>query len=475
MGVGKSTARMSDLSLQQKLSQQQTLAPQMRKSLEILQAGTMELSQLVRQSLETNPVLEEVTDLVSPDAEATDPDTADSLEHLNETDDDWRDANIANGRLSTWSEDAEERRQHLYESIVAPESFQQHLQLQLDHAMVEPDVRHAAQTILGNLDDRGFLDLPLRELGPRMGIGSVALDQGLALVQSFDPPGVGATDLAESLLLQLEHSGRRGSLEYVIVRDHLEALARRRYASIARALGVVEERVLEALAVIGRLSPNPGAAFEPGGNPFVTPDVVIERGEDGEWTARLTDERLPSLRISDFYKDMLGGARVDTATRQFLRDRISDGKGLIRAIELRQETILAITFRLIANQAEFLAKGPRYLRPLTMTDVAAELKMHNATISRAVAGKYVLTPHGLMEMRAFFASGYQTSDGGELSNTAVREALQRLVQQEDPAKPFTDAVLTTQLAAQGIKVARRTVAKYREQLGILPAHLRRTP
>jgi RNA polymerase sigma-54 factor len=465
---------MSDFSLQQNLSQQQTLAPQMRKSLEVLQANTMELSQIVRQALELNPVLEDVTESLSLDAEAPDPETADSLEHLNETDDDWRDFDIASGKASPWSADDEERRQFLYDSIVAPESLQQHLQQQLDFSMVEPEVRQAAQALLGNLDARGFLDLPVRELGERLGLKAADLAAALKLVQSYDPPGVGAAGIAESLLLQLELAGRGGTLEYRIVRDHLEALARRQYAQIARALGATEERIAEAAESIGRLSPNPGGAFEPSGNPYILPDVVIERGEDGSWGARLTDEQLPSLRINDFYKDMIGSSRVDAKTRQFLRDQISDGRSLIRSIALRQETILAIAHKIIENQTLFLEKGPRHLRPLTMTGIAEDLSMHNATISRAVAGKYVLTPHGLMEMRAFFATGYQTDAGEGVSNTAVREALQQLVNRELPSKPLTDAALTKLLAEQGIQIARRTVAKYREQLNILPAHLRRS-
>jgi RNA polymerase sigma-54 factor len=465
---------MSDFSLQQNLSQQQTLAPQMRKSLEVLQANTMELSQIVRQALELNPVLEDVTESLSLDAEAPDPETADSLEHLNETDDDWRDFDIASGKASPWSADDEERRQFLYDSIVAPESLQQHLQQQLDFSMVEPEVRQAAQALLGNLDARGFLDLPVRELGERLGLKAADLAAALKLVQSFDPPGVGAAGIAESLLLQLELAGRGGTLEYRIVRDHLEALARRQYAQIARALGATEERIAEAAESIGRLSPNPGGAFEPSGNPYILPDVVIERGEDGSWGARLTDEQLPSLRINDFYKDMIGSSRVDAKTRQFLRDQISDGRSLIRSIALRQETILAIAHKIIENQTLFLEKGPRHLRPLTMTGIAEDLSMHNATISRAVAGKYVLTPHGLMEMRSFFATGYQTDAGEGVSNTAVREALQQLVNRELPSKPLTDAALTKLLAEQGIQIARRTVAKYREQLNILPAHLRRS-
>ena len=446
----------------------------MRKSLEILQAGTLELSQIVRQALETNPVLEECTESLSLDAEAPDPETADSLEYLNETDDDWRDHAIANGQTSPWSADDEERRQFFYDSIVAPESLQQHLQQQLDLAMVEPAVREAAQTILGNLDGRGFLDLPIHELGIRFGLQAAQLDAGLKLMQSFHPPGVGARDIVDSLLLQLEHSGHKDSLEYKIVAEHLEALARKHYAQIARSLGTSEERIAAAAASIGHLSLNPGGEFDPTDNPHVMPDVIIEREANGRWLAQLTNEHLPNLRLNDFYKDMIGSSGLDGKARQFLRDHISEGRSLIRAISLRQETILAIAHKIIEYQPLFLEKGPRHLRPLTMTSIAEELQMHNATISRAVAGKYLLTPYGLMEMRAFFTSGYQTGDGEEVSNTGVRQAMQQLVTRENPLKPLTDAAIAKQLAAQGITIARRTVANYREQLNILPVHLRKS-
>ena len=474
MSCGKPFPIMSQASLQQSFSQQQTLAPQMRKSLEILQAGTLELAQLLRQALESNPLLEECIESVSLDADAPDPETADSLEHLNETDDDWRDNAITSGQAISRSQDDEERRQHFYDSIVAPESLQQHLQLQLDLSMIDPELRQAAQAILGNLDARGFLDLPIKELGIRLGLKAAPLDVALRLVQSFHPPGVGAAGMIDSLLLQLEHTGHKNSLEYKIVRDHLEPLARKHYAQIARALGTSEERIAEAAASIGHLSLNPGGEFEPTENPHILPDVIIERVVGGRWLAQLTNEHLPNLRLNDFYKDMVGSSGVDAKTRQYLRDQISDGRSLIRAIYLRQETILAIAHKIIEHQLLFLEKGPRHLRPLTMTSIAEELSMHNATISRAVAGKYLLTPHGLMDMRAFFTSGYQTDDGGEISNTGVRQAIQQLVARENPTKPLTDADLTRKLAAQGIESARRTVAKYREQLNILPVHLRKS-
>ncbi len=464
---------MADFTLHQSLSQQQTLAPQMRKSLEILQASTLELSQMVQQALETNPVLEDVTESISLD-DGTDPEEADSLEYMNETDDDWRDRTILEGKSSPWTSEDEERRQRIYDSIVAPETLQQHLQHQLDLSMVDPEVREAAKAILGNLNERGFLDLPIATLGIRMGLKPRHLNEALSLVQSFNPAGIGASGIPESLLLQLERSTGSHTLEYKIVSEHLEDLARKRYPQIARALSTSIERVAEAASRIGRLTPNPGGEFDPTGNPYILPDVVIERDDEGHWYGRLTGEHLPDLRINDFYKDMIGKSGTDAKARQFLRDQIRDGRSLIHAISLRQETILAITHKLIEHQPLFLTKGHRHLRPLTMNDIADELSLHATTISRAVAGKYVFTPHGLMEMRAFFATGYQNSDGSEVSNAGVREAIQQLVSAENPAKPLSDEFLMKALGKQGITIARRTVAKYREQLNILPSYLRKT-
>ena len=289
------------------------------------------------------------------------------------------------------------------------------------------------------------------------------------------PAGIGASGIPESLLLQLERTTGKDTTEYKIVRDHLEDLARKRHPQIARVPGTNVERIAEAASRIGRLTPNPGGEFDPTGNPYILPDVVIERDDDGKWYARLTGEHLPNLRINDFYKDMIGKSGTDAKARQFLRDQIRDGRSLIHAISLRQETILAIAHKLIEHQSAFLSKGHRHLRPLTMNDIADELSLHATTISRAVAGKYVLTPHGLMEMRAFFATGYQTSDGTEVSERrrARGDPAARQLPKTGP-KPLSDEFLMKALDKQGIKVARRTVAKYREQLNILPSHLRKT-
>ena len=446
----------------------------MRKSLEILQASTLELSQLMRQALETNPTLEDITEIESLDDTSLESDEGDSLDHLNETDDDWRDRSILEGKSAQWTQEDEERRQRLYDNIVAPETLQQHLQKQLDFALVEPPIREAAQELLGYLDDRGFLKPSIKELTPDCSSTEKNLEIALNLLKTFDPAGVGASGIPEALLIQLERSSGSDTFEYRIVKDHLEDLARKRYPQIARSLGVSVERVTEAAENIGRLSPNPGGEFDPTGNPYILPDVVVEKSDDGKWGARLTGEHLPSLRINDFYKDMIGKTGVDAKARAFLRDQIRDGRSLIRSISLRQETILAIAHKLIEQQTQFLQKGPRFLRPLTMNDIADELQLHATTVSRAVAGKYILTPQGLMEMRAFFATGYQTDSGTEVSNAGVREAIQQLVDQENQAKPLSDDAITKALATQGIKVARRTVAKYREQLNILPSHLRKS-
>lgn len=465
---------MPESFLQQNLSQTQTLAPQMRKSLEILQAGSMELHQIINQALESNPTLEDAIESVSLEELNGDPEENDHLEGLNETDDDWRDRSIMDGSIQPWTQDDEERRQHFHDSMVAPETLQQHLQQQLDLSMVEPAVSKAAAAIIGNLDERGFLDLSLRDLGIRLKLDHEDLDQALALVQSFDPPGVGAKDIPDCLMIQLERQGRVDSIEYRIVRDHLENLARRRHPQIAKTLGTSVDRITEAACSIGRLTPNPGGDFNPGGNPYIQPDVIIDTNEEGMLAARLTGEQLPNLRINDFYKDMIGKEGLDTKARTFLREQIRDGRSLIRSVALRQETILAIAHQLIARQQEFFNKGPRYLKPLTMNEVADTLGMHATTISRAVAGKHILTPQGLMEMRSFFATGYQTEGGTQVSNAGVREAIQQLVDNENQSKPLSDEALTKALAKQGIKVARRTVAKYREQLNILPSHLRKS-
>ncbi|MDB4484417.1 RNA polymerase factor sigma-54 [bacterium] len=466
---------MADASLHQSLSQQQTLAPQMRQSLEILQANTLELGQLLNQAMEINPVLEDITEHESLD-EITDSELEDSENYddwQDSYDDDMRDLAIMERRNRGMGQDAIEAREHFYNSIVAPLTLQEHLIEQIRESGLDEKRQEDAKIIVGNLTDHGYLDAPLEELAIQLQIPLERLEDALATIQNFDPPGVGAADLRECLLLQLDFLGLGAGLEAEIVDEHLDEVARNHFPQLAKKLHLPIETIIEAIDHIRTLDPSPGSRFQNNGNPYVQPDVEIKSGDHGEWVASLTGSYLPRLRINDEYKDLLSSSTDDRKTRNYLRNQIRDGRAVIRAIDQRQETILAIAREIVDRQQPFLEKGSRHLKPMTMNDIAEVIGVHPTTVSRAVAGKYIDTPHGLMEMRKFFATGYQTSDGKDVSNEGVREALQALINSENSAKPLSDSKLEKLLNEQGIKVARRTVAKYREQLGILPSHLRK--
>jgi RNA polymerase sigma-54 factor len=466
---------MADASLHQYLSQQQTLAPHMRQSLEILQANTLELGQLLNQAMEINPVLEDVTEHESLD-EITDSELEDSDNYddwQDSYDDDMRDLAIMERRNQGIGQDAIEAREHFYNSIVAPLTLQEHLIEQIRESGLESKKQEDAKIIVGNLTDHGYLDASLDDLAVRLQIPLERLEDALATIQNFDPPGVGAADLRECLLLQLDFLGLGAGLEAEIVDEHLDEVARNHFPQLAKKLHLPLDTIIEAIDHIRTLDPSPGSRFQNNGNPYVQPDVEIKQGDHGEWVASLTGSYLPRLRINDEYKDLLSGSADDRKTRNYLRNQIRDGRAVIRAIDQRQETILAIAREIVDRQQPFLENGSRHLKPMTMNDIAEVIGVHPTTVSRAVAGKYIDTPHGLMEMRKFFATGYQTSDGKDVSNEGVREALQALITSENTAKPLSDSKLEKLLNEQGIKVARRTVAKYREQLGILPSHLRK--
>lgn len=467
---------MADTSLHQSLNQQQTLTPQMRRSLEILQSNSMELSQLIHQAMEINPVLEQLEEdwaEISEPSDAAEDDELSEYREIGQNDDERRERDILQNAGNHHSSDDEEKRQFLYDSIVAPETLQQFLAQQVQQSIVSDEIKHVVMALIGNLNERGFLDISADLLGERFSIPPQTMKQALGLLQSFDPPGIGAADLRDSLLIQLRRLNREDSLEFKICDQFLNELAHRHLAQIAKALSTTVDRIAEATERIARLDPDPGGSFCPTANPHITPDVIIRRALDGSFEAELTNDHIPRLRISDFYKGLLAKMGSDKKAMEYIRDHIRDGRSIISSISLRQETIFSIAQRIIVRQEPFLRFGHSKLRPMTMAEVGEDLGMHATTISRAVSGKYILTPHGMIEMRAFFATGYQTSSGAEFSNAAVRDALQTLINQENPAKPLSDDALTKALNKAGIDIKRRTVAKYREQLHILPSHLRK--
>jgi RNA polymerase sigma-54 factor len=464
--------------LGQHLSQQQRLSPQLQQSLNILQAPVAELRQMIGHEMAQNPVLEmEETDLSleeeRPEAELEGDDFAAEFEKLSQMDEEWRtylqqSASTQGPRTS----EEEERRQFLFDSLVAPVTLQDHLVQQVAMVECSPETRALVEMLIGSLDDRGFLAAPVAETSLQLGIPLPALRKAKEIVQSFDPPGIGAEDLRECLLIQLKRSGREHSLESRIVSSHFDDLARHRFPHIARRLGVEPGDITRAAEAIGSLNPRPAGAFAPAPQQFVVPEVKVERS-GARFAVVMDDGQLPRLRISNLYKDLMSSPRGDQKVREYIRDKIRSGKFLIRSIQQRQQTIQRIAEEIVTRQQEFFRNGPSALKPLIMSQVADVVGVHETTVSRAIAGKHMATPHGVFDMRYFFTSGLDTQGGEQLSNTSVKTTLAEMIRQENPAEPLSDDDLAKRLKERGIKIARRTVAKYREALGILPSHLRK--
>ncbi len=458
----------------QSLLQQQTIAPQMQQSLQLLQAPTLELHQLVQQELVQNPTLEEEsTDISLEEASGAEEDEFDrEFAELSQLDEEWREY-MAQSRLSSPKrDDADERHQFVMDSIVEPITLQDHLLNQLGFADVSPRIREIATMLVGNIGENGFLQVSLEDLCFDLGIPMPELEEAKALVQSFDPVGIGAVDLRDCLLIQLERLGKHHSLEYRIVDHHLDDLARKRYPQIAKKLSVAPEQITRAAEFIATLDPRPGSRFGGDTNTYVTPDVTVE-SVGGEWIVTMNNEQIPRLRISNAYKDLMATGNGREA-KAYIREKIRAGKFLIKSIHQRQQTIQAIASEIVARQEAFLAHGPSRLKPMNMAQIAEKVGVHETTVSRAVSGKYMATPHGVFEMKYFFTTGYETEDGETLSNTSVKRTLAEMIAAENPKKPLSDQRLVEDLEKKGIKIARRTVAKYREELNILPSHMRRS-
>lgn len=454
------------------LAQHQMLSPQMRQSLEILQATALELQQLVRQELDANPVLEEEVpedELPTEEADEDPPDEA--AEELARLQEDWGNFS-ADGHASVDPE-AEARRRHFLEGVAPPETLAQHLEKQLGRLALDPVQRRIATLLVGNLNEDGYLAATPEEVADEAGAETAEVIEMLHLLQTLDPPGVGARDLAECLRLQLARNGREHGTAAKIAAGHLDLLGRKKFPEIAAALGVSQDAVREAGAVIAGLNPKPGRAFAGEAARALVPDVVIERVGD-EFAVSLVRDSVPQLRISRTYRDLLGESAGSAEVRGYLREKIRGGKFLIKSIQQRQQTILSIAREIAARQRPFLEEGVAALVPMTMAQVAEAVGVHETTVSRAIAGKTVATPQGVFEMKFFFTSGYRAADGAEVSSTSVKDAIAALVRTEDSRKPLSDQQIMERLKSDGLPVARRTVAKYREMLGILPSHLRKS-
>jgi len=493
------------LQLTQSLRQTLVLAPQMQQSLALLQAPTLELKALIEQELQQNPVLEELPALEAeradqeergpteaelqadpaeppadvkfdPATEKPSPQPVDDFqaefERLAQMDQEWREHFSQTNLPLRDREEEEDRRRFALESLTTETSLQEDLLEQMRLSDLPAEDHPVAEMIIGNIDENGYLKASVDELAFSTNIPAERLQRVLAVIQNFHPPGVAARDLRECLLLQLERAGRRETLEYRMIKEHMDELGRRRFPEMARALGVTVEEIQEAARRIALLDPRPGRAISAEEQVYVVPEVLVEK-VDGEYVVKPVNEHLPRLRISNQYKDLMAAPDSPTEVRDYIRNKIQAGKFLIRSIHQRQQTILNIAREIVKRQKDFLARGVSALKPMTMAQVAEAVGVHETTVSRAVAGKYMDTPMGVYEMRFFFTSGLETASGEDVSNASVKETIAEMFKNESPRRPLSDEDVVMLLKQKGITIARRTVAKYRGELGILPSNLRR--
>ena len=479
----------------------------------------LELRSAILEELQTNPLLEEVGSNdesldgeeleLSPDEtpDAQDDEFADSpsenddsAENVSDSDEDWDDPvedlmdldfsdefsvlqemqedlrehyeREYEGEAQLGNSEAEEKRKFFFDSLVAETSLQEHLLDQLKMADTTEGQAKACEYLIGSLDENGFLTTPLSEIGLLSELPLRDLQEGLAILQSFDPVGIASKDLQDCLLKQMEARGWETTLAYRIVAEQFPLLVRRRVPELSRKFSHTTEAIHDALKKISELDPAPGKRFSEDSNQAVAADAEVEK-VGKEWVIHLNNDYVPRLRLNKTYKELITKGTLSTKEKEYVRNQMRAGKFLINSIEQRQNTIERITRKILEKQEDFFLHGSSKLHPMTMAQVAEEIEVHETTVSRATANKYLRTPHGLFPFKYFFTPGYSGKDGDAVSNTSVKEIIGSIIEQEDSKKPLSDRAIVGMLAERDIKLARRTVAKYREELGIAPTNLRR--
>ncbi len=475
--------RAQSLALLQDQRQVQILAPQLRQSLELLQMPVLELQSIIQHELEHNPTLEQKSkDVISIDevddsAAGTIQDDElsfkNEFEILSKMDEESYNYFLQGTELEPFDSETEKKRDFFLTSNQIPESLQQHLTDQLMLVNLSEREHKIGELIIGSINEDGYLTQTVEELAASTGCEVSLIQDVLAIIQDFDPIGVGASDLKECLLLQLNRLGHGEGVAAQIVKSHLDALAKKHYGEIARALGVNEAEVIRAAKVISTLDPKPGRRFSAEATQYVVPEVIVEKMENGEYRVVLCNDLLPALRISKQYKKMLYEEKTTEEVKQYIKERMRASVFLIKSIHQRQQTILRVATEIVKVQKDFFDYGIEHLKPLTMGELAKTLNLHETTVCRCVANKYMQTPCGIFEMKYFFSPGLQTGDGKVVSNKSIQDLIATLIAEEDPAKPLSDQDIVEILKTKGINIARRTVAKYRIALRILPSHLRK--
>ncbi len=471
-----------------KLAQKLVMTPQLRQAIKLLQLGRLELTEALQAEIEQNPMLEEVPPAqeqsTNPDALNAEESTAQeeaivtdrvkgddpaSVAEIN-----WEDySNSFDSDLSFSHEAPAADAPSQFDFISATPGLAAHLQWQLTHLQLNEQDADLTQFIICNLDGHGFLEASIEDICAYGHCTTEEAEGCLRIVQSLDPPGVAARDIRESLLLQLDREDYYDTLPYKIVDEHMDLLQSRNFAQIARLCGVPVKKVMEAVAVIQELTPYPGNEFSNEQTNYVTPDVYVYK-IDGEFVIQLNDEGIPHLQLSPDYQKLLKqkGA-LSTESRGYLRENKRNAEWFIKSIEQRQRTIYKVMESLLKFQHDFFEHGPAAMKPLILRDVAEDIGMHESTVSRVTSNKYVHCPQGIFELKYFFSTAVPNADGDTVAAEAIKTRIRQLINSENPAKPLSDNKISDMLAEENITVARRTVAKYREQMKILPVKHRR--
>ncbi len=470
------------------LTQQLIMTPQLQQAIKLLQLSRLELLDAIYEEMEINPVLEEsageeadesapeeVTDRDNPEPAVSAELPEVTVEETVRGDVDWE---IYLSEYNTgWAESAyEDRDLPQLENITSSKTnLSSHLMWQLSVSRLADRQKEIGEHIIGNLNEDGYLMVPVAEIAEMAGCSEQEALETLKAIQNFDPVGVAARDMQECLLLQCAFHNLGGTIVEKILKDHLAELENKKYDQIARKLGVSLREVLDAVTVIQGLEPKPGRSYSDDEPIYITPDIYVFKVGD-DYQIVLNEDGLPKLRISPYYKQMLSNRdQLSEQARSYIQEKLRSAAWLIKSIHQRQRTIYRVTESIVRFQRDFLEHGITRLKPLVLRDVAEDIQMHESTVSRVTTNKYVYTPQGVFELKFFFNSAISTTGGEDVASESVKEHIRNIIKSEDKRKPYSDQEIVAMLRKLNIKVARRTVAKYRESMGILPSRKRRNP
>lgn len=471
---------MAKMSQQLRMAQTLRMTPQLQQAIKLLQLSRLELENAVQAELQENPILEETQELKEEDLKRAkevdaevnpEPTTADEQNPTKQDEFDWESYVDKDYRPPQASSGNEEIMN--YENVMTTtESLHDHLSWQAKMYGFNEEELAYAELLINYIDDDGYLHTPLQEIADSEKIDVKELEDVLKFVQEFDPPGVGARDLKECLLLQAKALEEDTPDMVHLISNHLKDLEKRNYEAIAKAMGRDVREIVDICKIVFQMDPKPGRSYASQDTQYVTPDVYIYKVGD-DYLVSLNEDGLPRLKISNFYKSKLASTSGDKATQEYIQEKLKSAIWLIKSIHQRQRTIYKVTEAIVRHQREFLDKGAGFIRPMVLRDIANDIGMHESTVSRVTTNKYAHTPQGIYELKYFFNSGINTSDGDSMASESVKLKIKDLVAKENTKNPLSDQEIVDALKKDGILIARRTVAKYRDLLKILPSSRRK--